>query len=250
MAPPRLPASATDAVHALVVRFGLPAEAEQPLGHLVARLAFDPAAPTSVRDVNRVIEDHLADSLVALELEVVRSATQGVDVGSGAGLPGLPLAIALPHARFTLLESNQRKAAFVLSASQGCGLENVEVVAERAESWADGAARHDLVTVRAVSDLDVVAEYAAPLLRVGGAMVAWRGARDPKAETRGERAAAELGMEVRPPVQVSPYERARQRHLHVMLKVAETPARFPRRPGIAAKRPLGAGPARGVCHGR
>lgn len=247
---PRLPASATDAVHALAVRFGLSAGAESALRCLVAQLAFDPAAPTAVRDVQRVIEDHIADSLVALEMDVVRLATQAVDVGSGAGVPGLPLAIAIPSARFTLLESNQRKATFLLKASHECGLGNVEVVAERAEGWASGVGRQDLVTVRAVSDLDVVAEYAAPLLRVGGAMVAWRGARDPEAEARGERAALELGMELLGPVRVSPYPQARQRHLYVMSKVAETPTRFPRRPGVATKRPLGSGTPRGVCHGR
>lgn len=245
-----LPPSAIDALHALVARFGLPSESTAPLEGLAALLAFEPQAPTAVRDPQRVVEDHIADSLVALDLDVVRNAKRVVDVGSGAGLPGLPLAIALPWTRFTLLESNQRKALFLSEASQRCAPSNVEVVAQRAESWEAGFDRHDLVTVRAVADLDVLAEYAAPLLRVGGALVAWRGLRDPQAEARAEQAADVLGLRVMPPLKVMPYPRARQRHLHVIVKVTETPARFPRRPGVAANRPLGGSASHGVWRER
>jgi 16S rRNA (guanine527-N7)-methyltransferase len=99
--------------------------------------------------------------------------------------------------------------------------------------------RCDLVTARALASLPVVAEYAAPLLRLGGTLIVWRGRRDPADEAAGARAAALLGLESLPPVQVQPYSGAVNRHLHPMLKVAATPARFPRRPGIARKRPLG-----------
>lgn len=249
--PPRgLPAHATEALAGLAARFGLPPGAEGPLECLVGILAFDSSAPTAVREVERVIDDHIADSLVALELEVVQSATNAIDIGSGAGLPGFPLAIALPKTHFVLLESNRRKAAFLVEAATECRLGNVEVVAQRAEAWRAGMGSHDLVTARAVADLAVLAEYAAPLLRVGGSMVAWRGARDAQAESQAEAAGRELGLGVRPPIKVSPYAGARQRHLHVMVKEAETPARFPRRPGIAAKRPLGGNLTLGVCRGR
>lgn len=250
MPPRELPAHATEALAGLAARFGLPAGAEAALERLVRMLAFDSSAPTAVREVERVIDDHIADSLVALELEMVGSATRAVDIGSGAGLPGLPLAIALPETHFVLLESNRRKAAFLIGAATQCRLGNVEVVTERAEAWKEGMGSHDLVTARAVADLAVLAEYAAPLLRVGGSMVAWRGAADARVESQGEAAARELGLKVLPPIQVSPYPRARQRHLHVMVKETETPARFPRRPGMAAKRPLGGNLTPGVCRGR
>jgi 16S rRNA (guanine527-N7)-methyltransferase len=247
---PELPARATEALGGLVARFGMPAGAEASLARLVSLLAFNASAPTAVRDVERVINDHIADSLVALELEAVRSAVYAADIGSGAGLPGLPLAIALPDARFVLLESNRRKAAFLSAAASECGLRNVEVVAERAEDWRAGIGSRDLVTARAVADLAVLAEYAAPLLRLGGAMVAWRGAPDPQVEAQAGRAAQELGLRVLPAIRVTPYPAARQRHLHVMLKASETPERFPRRPGMAAKRPLGGGSPLGVCGNR
>jgi 16S rRNA (guanine527-N7)-methyltransferase len=221
------------------VRFGLESTAERSLLRLTDLLANDPDAPTTVRDPDRVIADHIADSLVALDLEPVKRAKRVVDIGSGAGLPGLPLAIAMPQTSFTLLESNRRKVQFLLRAVKECGIENASPEAERAETWCPGLGACDLATARAVADLDVLAEYAAPLLRQGGALVAWRGQRDAAAETRASRAAKILGLTIYPPVQVFPYPEARQRHLHVMEKVAETPGGFPRRPGMAAKRPLG-----------
>ncbi len=109
----------------------------------------------------------------------------------------------------------------------------------RAESWPEGLGACDLVTARALAPLAVVAEYAAPLLALRGSMVAWRGRREPEDEAAGDRAAAELGLELGAVVRVQPYPGALHRHLHVMRKVAPTPDRFPRRPGMARKRPLG-----------
>lgn len=240
MAPETIRQPTLDALSALLARFGVSPAATPGFTRLVELLAFDPLAPTAVRDPERVLEDHLADSLVALSLDAVRTAKAAVDLGSGAGLPGLPLALALPQAHFTLLESNRRKAGFITRAVEECGALTATVVAERAESWRAGIGRNDLVTVRAVADLDVIAEYAAPLLRVGGSLVAWRGRRDPDAEVRAARAAAILGLEWQEPAKVQPFPRAQNRHLHVLTKVSETPARFPRRPGMAEKRPLGA----------
>jgi 16S rRNA (guanine527-N7)-methyltransferase len=115
------------------------------------------------------------------------------------------------------------------------------VVCERAEAWEGGREACDVVTARALAALPVVAEYAAPLLRVGGTLVAWKGRRDAAEAADGAAAAAALGLEVGEVVAVQPYPGARHRHLHLMRKVAPTPARFPRRPGVAAKRPLRAG---------
>lgn len=221
-------------------RYGLPATATHRLGLLLDLLLHDPHAPTAIRDPGKAVDDHVADSLAALELPAVRSATTAVDIGSGAGLPGLALAIALPETRFVLLESATRKSAFLERAVAACEVTNAAVVHARAESWPEGIGRHDLVTVRAVAALDVVAEYAAPLMRVGGALVAWRGRRDPEAEAAAARAADELGLGPPEVLAVEPYEAAQHRHLYLMPKVTETPPGFPRRPGMALKRPLGA----------
>ena len=176
---------------------------------------------------------------MALDLPEVRAATAIADLGAGAGFPGLPLAIALPAARVSCVESVGRKCAFISRAAEACGATNATAVHARAEEWTAGREACDLVTARALAPLAVVAEYAAPLLVVAGSLVAWRGRRDPDDEAAGARAAAELGMEPGPVVRVEPYPGALHRHLHVIRKVASTPDRFPRRPGMARKRPLG-----------
>jgi len=224
----------------LVERYGLPGPGAAQLEALVECVATHPEAPTTVTDRPGILRDHLADSLVALELPVVRRATTIADLGAGAGFPGLALATALPSAQVRLVESNGRKCAFIAEAIDAAGIRNAEVVHARAESWPEGRETCDLVTARALAPLPVVAEYAAPLLINGGALVAWRGRRDPEDEAAGARAAAELGLHAAEPVHVEPYAGALHRHLHVMVKVAPTPSRFPRRPGMARKRPLGA----------
>lgn len=234
------PSSDIDArLRALAERHRLGAGAVAQLRCLHQTLVGDPLAPTAVRDPIKVIDDHLADSLVALELDSVRTARAVADLGSGAGVPGLPLAIALPDANVTLIESASRKCAFLERTASVCGLRNVRVVHARAEVWPPGIESFDLVSARALGPLEVVVEYAAPLLELGGTLVVWRGRRDPEAEAAAARAAAEVGLEPVEIVPVQPYTGARSRHLHLMSKVTATPPGFPRRPGVAVKRPLG-----------
>jgi 16S rRNA (guanine527-N7)-methyltransferase len=228
-----------DRISALVDRYALAPQAASSLSSLLRYLVEDPFAPTTVVEPAKAIDDHFADSLVALEIDQVRSAATVADLGAGAGFPGLPLAIALPEAAVTLVESNARKCAFIERVGVGCGIGNTSVVHTRAEAWPEGLGRFDLITARALAPLGVVAEYAAPLLRPGGALLVWRGRRDHEAEAVGVRAASVLGLEAREVQPVHPYEGAHHRHLHLMLKVSPTPAGFPRRPGMARKRPLG-----------
>ena len=194
-----------------------------------------------MRDPARAAALHVADSLSALELPALGAAARIADLGAGAGFPGLALGIALPAARVDLIEAAARKCAVIERLIAAAGIANARAVAERAESWAAGEGReaYDAVTARALAPLAVVCEYAAPLLGPEGWLVAWKGARDPGEERAGTAAAAEVGLrleEVRP---VVPFPGAHSRHLHVYQKVAPTPARFPRRPGVAARRPLG-----------
>jgi 16S rRNA (guanine527-N7)-methyltransferase len=226
-------------VRELAARHELPPPAVDKLLALLALLAEDDRAPTAVRDPLRALDDHLADSLVALELPQVRGAQAIADLGSGAGFPGLPLAVALPGSRVALVESNTRKAAFLDDAIRVSRAANAYSVRVRAEEWREGLTSLDLVTARALAPLGVVAEYAAPLLGMGGALVAWRGRRDADGERAAVAAGDELGLELAEVLQVKPYPGAHSRHVHLMLKVRSTPERFPRRPGMALKRPLG-----------
>ncbi len=220
--------------------YGLTGCEGERLGRIVAMLATDPRAPTSVRDAGLAVDVHVADSLEALNVEIVRKSTTIADIGAGAGLPGLPLAVALPHSEVKLIDSQTRKCAFVERVRETARIENARVVCTRVEEWAEGIGGQDVVLARAVAAQPVVLEYAAPLLRLGGALVDWRGRRNPEEERSAAAAAELLGLRLESIERVEPYEGVRDHHLHVYLKVEETPERFPRRTGVAAKKPLAA----------
>ena len=124
------------------------------------------------------------------------------------------------------------------------GLTNADVVCARAEEWADGFGTCDVVTARALAALPVLAEYAAPLLREGGVLVAWKGQVDEREAADGAAAAELLGLAIETARSVAPYPGSERRSLHVLRKIAPTPPGYPRRPGMAAKRPLAAAKAR------
>jgi 16S rRNA (guanine527-N7)-methyltransferase len=231
-------AAAAQRLHELAERFALAPQAPGRLARLLDLVAEDPLAPTAVRDPAQVLDVHIADALVALDLEPVRRARTVADLGSGAGFPGLVLAVALPDTHVWLVEANGRKCAFLSRAIAELGLRNAEPVPERVESWSAGIGACELVTARALAPLPVVVEYAAPLLRQRGALVAWKGRRDQAEEADGEAAAAATGLKRVSVDAVRPWAAAEYRHLHLYLKVGLTPNRFPRRPGIASKRPL------------
>lgn len=232
------PGTPTDGLEALIARYGLGAATAAALATLLTRLGADERAPTGI-GAEEALDRHIADSLVGLDLPALRGAARAADLGSGAGLPGLVLASALPDLQMHLVEAQRSKCTYIASLVAAMALSNSHVVCRRAESWKEGLGAHDLVVARALGPQPLVLEYAAPLLELGGHLAEWRGARDRDEEARAAVAASELGLrpvEVRP---VTPFAGARSRHLHVFEKVAETPARFPRREGVAARRPLG-----------
>jgi 16S rRNA (guanine527-N7)-methyltransferase len=206
---------------------------------LLALIAQDDRAPTAVRDPALGVDLHLADSLVALDLAPVRAAKSIADIGSGAGFPGFALAVARSECDVVVIESQSRKCAFLEGVLAQVEIPNARVICARAEDWSGGICAHDVVVARALGPQPVVLEYAAPLLRLGGTLVDWRGMRVPAEEQRAAQAADELGLALVGVERVEPFEAARDRHLHVYAKVRETPAKFPRRAGMARKRPLG-----------
>ena len=215
-------------VRELAARYGVAAE---PLVALIEALEAEADPPTTVADP---VDEHLADSLSAVPFI---SPGRFADIGSGAGFPGLALAAAFPSAHVVLIESQRRHAAVADRLGSAAGLSNVTVLPCRAEEVRERDA-FDHVTARAVASLPVLVEYAAPLLRLGGQFVAWKGARDAAEERGGEAAGRVVGMSLSRVVRVEPFPGAHSRHLHFYAKTAPTPERFPRRPGMARKRPL------------
>lgn len=223
-----------DLVHA----HGLPEGVVAGLDAFLEVVATDPTAPTTVTDPVQGADVHLADSLAALEVPEVRAARRIADLGAGAGVPGLVLALALPEARVTLVESVGKKCDFITRAAAAMGISNAVAVHARAEAWPDGIGAHDLVTARALAPLTALVEYAAPLLEEGGILCAWKGRRDAEEEADGAAAAEATGMVPHAVVAVRPWPDVEARHLHLYLKAAPTPDRFPRREGMARKRPI------------
>lgn len=230
--------NAPAALGALGQRWQLGGAQVDQLERVLAVLARDDDAPTTVRGA-AALDVHLADSLSALDLACVRAARAIADLGSGAGFPGVALAIALPGARVALVESAGRKCDFLARLCAAADIANAEVVHARAEEWRGGLDAQELVVARAVAALPVVCEYAAPLLALGGSLVAWKGAVGAAEEAAGARAAAMLSLAPQGAVRAEPYAGSVAHRLYVYRKLAPTPPGFPRRPGVARKRPLG-----------
>ena len=205
------------------------------------------AGLTSLRDPEAIQRRHLGESLALLvalrerSLLALGQAAEVVDVGAGAGFPGLPMLIAEPALRLTLVESNRRRCDFLEAAVAALALEGVRVVAARAEEAGRDATlreRFDLAVARAVAPLPVLVEYALPLLRPGGLLVAPKGSRA-EDELRAASAAIEaLGGCAEAPLPLSLPEGAPPQEVLLVRRCCALPERFPRRPGIPSKRPL------------
>jgi 16S rRNA (guanine527-N7)-methyltransferase len=197
---------------------------------------------TAITDYEEVQVKHFLDSLSCVQvLASLSSASNCIDIGAGAGFPGLPLKIALPETGLTLLESTGKKVAFLEHVVAELGLPGVEVIKERAEEVGrqiEFREVFDVALARAVASMAVLVEYALPLLRVGGVFVAQKG-REVWQEVEAARGAmAILGGELREVRVVDVPGLDAPRSLVVVTKVNPTPEKYPRRPGIPAKRPL------------
>jgi 16S rRNA (guanine527-N7)-methyltransferase len=154
---------------ALGTEHGLDEPAVVALGVLLDVLAADEHAATTVRDPTEAVDRHVADGLSGLTAPEIREARTLVDVGTGIGVPALVLAAARPELQVVAMDTVRRKVEWVAATAERMGLQNVRTVHGRAEAWSAGRHRFDVVTARAVAPLGVLLEYAAPLLRPGGA---------------------------------------------------------------------------------
>ena len=211
------------------------------LTRVLELLKQERASVSSVTEPDRAWRVHVVDSLTGLEVEPLREARRIADIGSGAGFPGLALAVALPQVEVDLIESVGRKCEFMSRAIAAAGIANARVLNARSEDLAGGEhrERYDAVTARAVGRLSTLAELASPLLRENGVLVAWKGKRDPDEERQLENAAEQLAMRPERILDVGDRAGSRHRHLHVIRKAAPTPSDLPRRAGMAKKRPRG-----------
>lgn len=196
---------------------------------------------TAIRDPEEIRIKHFLDSLTCLKVMRELPAERMVDVGTGAGFPGLPIKIVCPAVQVTLFESVGKKADFCRRVVDSLGLEGVDVVQERAEvggQMSQHRERYDWAVARAVAGMPVLAEYLLPLVRVGGRMLAMKGESGPAEAHQAENAIHVLGGRLKQVVPVTLPGVAEERFLVVADKVAATPNQYPRRPGVPTKKPL------------
>ena len=197
---------------------------------------------TAITAVQDIATKHFLDSFTACAVRAWTGRERVVDVGSGAGFPGLALRIAMPNVRLTCVESVGKKAIFVQQTSAVLGLGDVEVRNERAETLAHSADRragYDVGTARAVGTLAACAEYLLPFLRIGGDAIVWKGKVDAELAAA-RKALASLGGEIAAivsTVQIGVADVLPGRHLVVMRKLRASPDRYPRASAEARRRP-------------
>jgi 16S rRNA (guanine527-N7)-methyltransferase len=196
---------------------------------------------TAVRTPAEIRVRHFLDSLSCVRMTGALNGRSLIDVGSGAGFPGLPLKILFPEMELTLVESVAKKGQFLQAVTDDLGLQEVTVLTERVELLGQSPIhrqRYDVATARAVAELRVLVEYLLPLCKVGGMMLAQKG-ENVRVEVAQARGAIQLlgGAEAKIKTIRLP-EREQQHYLVAVAKVADTPAKFPRRVGIPSKRPL------------
>ena len=196
---------------------------------------------TAIRTPQEVRTKHFLDSLTCLLALHAAPPERLVDVGTGAGFPGIPLKVIYPKMALTLVESVGKKADFCRHVVRTLGLSGVEVVQERAEVLGQSPAhreKYDWAVARAVAILPVLAEYLLPLVRVGGGMLAMKGESGPAEAHAAEHALRLLGGHLRQLVPVTLPGVVEERYLVVIDKIAATPLAYPRRVGLPAKKPL------------
>ena len=196
---------------------------------------------TAIRDVEGIRSKHFLDSFSCVQVWRANPPARLVDVGTGAGFPGVALKILYPAMRLTLVESVGKKANFCRHVVETLGLESVDVLAVRAEEVGQMPAhreQYDWAVARAVAPMPVLAEYLLPLVKIGGGVLAQKGESGPAEAQSAEKALNILGGRLRQLVNVELPGVADERYLVIVDKVAATPPGYPRRAGVPGQKPL------------
>ena len=196
---------------------------------------------TAIKAPEQVRTKHYLDSLSCMCVMRDTDMSRVIDVGSGAGFPGLPLKIINPSSAFTLVESVGKKVQFCRHIVELLELEQTAVIQSRAETvgqMAEHRQQYDWAVARAVANLPILVEYLLPLVRIGGAILAMKGDSAPAEAHHAEYAIQVLGGHLRKLVPVILPGVVEERYLVVIDKIAATPPKYPRRTGIPTKRPL------------
>jgi len=196
---------------------------------------------TAIRDVESIRTKHFLDSFSCVQAWKANPPRRLVDVGTGAGFPGIPLKILYPAMQLTLVESVGKKAKFCQHMVDVLGLENVNVIHSRAEDLGQKSEQresYDWAVARAVANLNVLSEYLLPLVQIGGTVLAQKGENAPAEAQSSEKAMKLLGGKLKQLIPINLPGVADDRYLVLIDKIAATPPKYPRSAGMAAKMPL------------
>jgi 16S rRNA (guanine527-N7)-methyltransferase len=196
---------------------------------------------TALRDAESIRTKHFLDSFSCVLAWGANPPRNLIDIGTGAGFPGLPLKILLPAMKVTLVESVGKKAMFCQHMVRTLGLDGIEVIQARAEQvgcMQEHREQHDWAVARAVANMNVLSEYLLPLVKVGGTILAQKGESGPAETQSAEKAVSLLGGKLRQIIPLNLPGVVDDRFLILIDKVAATPPKYPRKPGLPVKRPL------------
>jgi 16S rRNA (guanine527-N7)-methyltransferase len=207
--------------------------------------SYEQSNVIGTKDLNSILLNHILDSLSCFLFEPLYRARRLADVGSGGGLPGVPILIAKPDIKTTLIDSTGKKCRFLKQATEILAPGRALIANARVEDLAHTSTHrgtYDVATTRAVARLSVIAEYCVPLLKVGACAIFMKAHLERAELAEGQRAANLLGAKITERIQVSHVQELthRVRQLVIIEKVRETHPRYPRSPGTPNKRPLGA----------
>ena len=194
---------------------------------------------TAIRERSEFMKKNVEDSLTILGMPEISRASRVLDLGTGGGFPGLPLAVACPEKQFVLMDSVGKKLKVVADVAEKLGLANVEVVHARAEDLANDKAYResfDLVVSRAVANMSTLSEYCLPFVKIGGAFAAYKTA---SAAEEIEAAAKAIKLLGGAPVRIISNGTEDDEHIFAVVdKIAATPRKYPRKAGLPSKQPL------------